>query len=62
MLAAKYWAIRCKTVCKTFYLKQPSTGWPYLTFTNRQAAQAWIDEHRIDGEPVRVKVKLEEAI
>lgn len=62
MIANKYWAIRCKSVCKTFYLKHSNTGWPYLTFTTRQAAQDWIDEHRIDGEPVRVKVKFEEVI
>ena len=57
MIAAKYWAIRCKNA----FVKHSQTGWPYLTFTTRQAAQAWIDQHSIEGEVVRVRVKLEEV-
>jgi hypothetical protein len=59
MIAAKYWAIRRDR----YFLKDPNaTGWPYLTFDSKQAAQAYIKKHSVEGEPARITVTLKEVV
>ena len=59
MLPFKSWAIQCKN----FYIKNPKAiGWPYLTFQTQKAAIDWINQHKIEGVAVRVRITITEVV